>query len=86
MLSHKPLKMKGRFPLTKYFQEFSIGDSVTISWELSEPIYYATKLQGRTGKVISKRGRQYVVEVNDLNKPKQYILPAIHLKEIKVKK
>jgi large subunit ribosomal protein L21e len=82
MASHKTSKTKGRFPLTKMFQEFKEGDRVAVSIELSVPFYYVKKLQGRTGKVLSARGKSYYIEINDLNKPKRYLLPSVHLKKI----
>ncbi len=50
--------------------------------ELSVPFGYSNRLQGRTGKVIAKRGSAYEVKIKDLKKPKTYILKAIHLKKI----
>jgi ribosomal protein L21E len=85
MISHKNSKAKGRFSLSKYFQEFKEGDFVAVSMELSVPFFYEKKLQGRTGRVISKRGQSYYVEIKDLNKPKKYLIKPIHLKKIEVK-
>lgn len=85
MLSHKNPKTRGRFSLTKFFQEFKKGDHVAVSVELSVPFYYSDRLQGRTGTVISKKGSAYFVEIKDLNKPKRYLIKPIHLKKIEVK-
>ena len=84
MLSHKNIKTKGRFPLTRFFAEFEPGDFVAVSVELSVPFYYSDRLQGRTGTVIEKRGNSYYVEIKDLNKPKRYMIKPIHLKKIEV--
>jgi ribosomal protein L21E len=82
MLSHKSPQTRGKFSLSRYFQEFKVGDKVAVSLELSVPFYYPKKLQGRTGKIIKKSGRSYNVEIKDLNKPKQYLIPPIHLRRI----
>ena len=38
--------------------------------------------QGRTGKVLAKRGSAYYVEIKDLNKKKRYVIKPVHLKRI----
>lgn len=82
MLKHKSPRTKGKFSFTRYFQKFQEGDSVAVVKELTFPFGYSKRLQGRTGKVIAKRGSSYEIEVRDLNKLKRYMLPAIHLKKI----
>lgn len=66
----------------KYFQKFQPGDTVAVVKELAFPFPYHNKLQGRTGKIIEKRGEAYYVEIKDLNKPKRYLLRPVHLKRI----
>jgi len=81
MPKHKKPREKGKIQLSRYFQEFKPGDYVAVVRELSIPFSYK-RVQGRTGKVISKQGRAYHVEINDLNKPKRYFIRPIHLKKI----
>ena len=66
----------------KYFQKFKEGDSVAVVKELSVPFGYSNRLQGRTGKIIDKRGAAYYVEIKDLNKAKRYAIHPVHLKKI----
>jgi ribosomal protein L21E len=82
MLSHKRIRTKGKISFTRYFQQFKPGDSVAVAQELSVPFPYVKKLQGRTGRVIEKRGSVYYVQINDINKPKRYLIKPIHLKKI----
>jgi large subunit ribosomal protein L21e len=82
MLSHKTPRTKGKFSFSRYFQKFKPGDSVAVVKELSITFGYGNKVQGRTGKVISKRGSAYEVQIKDLNKPKTYLIKPIHLKRI----
>lgn len=82
MLSHKRIRTKGKVSFTRYFQQLKGGDSVAVVQELSIPFPYEKKIQGRTGKVIEKRGSAYYVEINDLNKPKRYLIKPVHLKKI----
>ena len=82
MLTHKKPREKGKISLTKYFQKFKSGDSVAVVRELGENFGYSNRLQGRTGKIIDKRGSAYYIEVKDHDKPKRYLLRPIHLKKI----
>lgn len=82
MLKHKKPRDKGKFSFTKYFQKFKEGDSVAVVRELAVPFGYSTRLQGRTGKIIEKRGSAYYVMIKDFNKEKKYLIKAVHLKKI----
>ncbi|MCA9485494.1 MAG: 50S ribosomal protein L21e [Nanoarchaeota archaeon] len=82
MLKRKKPRQKGKFSFTRFFQKFQPGQSVAVVQELSVPFPYSKRLQGRTGKVIEKRGSAYYVEIKDLNKPKRYLIRPIHLKKI----
>jgi large subunit ribosomal protein L21e len=82
MLKHKKPRQKGKFSFTKYFQKFKEGDSVAVVRELSFPLPYPKRLQGRTGKILEKRGSAYYVEIADLGKKKRYLIRPIHLKKI----
>ncbi len=82
MLKHKPLREKGKFSFTRFFQKFVPGENVAVVRELSQKFGYSKRLQGRTGKVLSKQGSAYHVEIFDLNKKKRYFIKPIHLKKI----
>ncbi len=84
MLSHKNSRARGRFSFKRYFQEFKEGDYVAVAKELSIPFYYSDRIQGKTGRVLAKRGSAYYVEIKDINKPKRYLIKPIHLKKIDV--
>ena len=84
MLRHKTSRQKGKFSFTKYFQKFKEGEQVAVVRELSFPFPYK-RLQGRTGKIIEKRGSAYYIEMKDINKTKRYLIKPIHLKKIEVK-
>ncbi|MFH1290696.1 MAG: 50S ribosomal protein L21e [Nanoarchaeota archaeon] len=82
MLKYKKPRQKGKFSFMRFFQKFQPGDSVAVVRELSQPFAYSKRLQGKTGKVLEKRGSAYHVEIKDLNKVKKYLIRAIHLKRI----
>jgi len=86
MLKRKRLRTKGKFSFTKYFQKFASGDSVAFVRELNQQgAGFPKKIQGRTGKIIEKNGKAYVVEVKDYNKLKTFNVKPIHLKKIETK-
>jgi large subunit ribosomal protein L21e len=82
MLKHKAPRQKGKFSFTRFFQKFQPGDSVAVVRELSIPLGYSKRIQGRTGKILEKRGSAYYIEIKDLHKPKRYLIKPIHLKRI----
>jgi large subunit ribosomal protein L21e len=82
MLKYKKSRQKGKFSFMRFFQKFKEGDTVAVVRELSQKFGYSKRLQGKTGKVIEKRGSAYYVEIKDLNKPKRYLIRPIHLKKI----
>ena len=82
MARNKTPRQKGKFSFMKFFQKFQPGDSVAVVRELSVPFGYEKRIQGRTGKVIEKRGSAYYIEIKDLNKLKKYLIKPIHLKRI----
>ena len=84
MLKRKRIKTRGKIPLTRIFQKFKEGDSVALVQELSMRPQFPKRMQGRTGKIIEKRGSAYVVEVKDLNLAKRFCVNPAHLKKIEV--
>ena len=86
MRTHKRIRTRGKFSFTRFFQSFKPGDSVAVVRDLTFPFAYKKQIQGRTGKVIEKRGSAYYVEVKDLDKPKRYHIAPIHLKKIEESK
>ena len=85
MLTNKNIRSRGKISFTKYFQEFSEGDSVAIVRDLTvQSPGFPSRMQGRTGVVLGKRGRAYVVSINDFSRKKTYIVEPVHLKKIEV--
>ena len=83
MLKRKRIGDKGKISFTRFFQKFKTGDSVAVARELNLKFGYSKRIQGRTGKVISKRGSAYEIELYDLDKQKRYMIKPVHLKRIK---
>jgi large subunit ribosomal protein L21e len=75
------LTAKKRLPPSKFLKEFKEGQSVLIDvnpmFGKSEP---HLRFNHRTGKVVGKRGKSFVVVIKDGNKEKELYLPVVHLK------
>ena len=83
MLTHKKPRQKGKFSFEKYFQKFDNGSLVAVARDLTFPFGYSKRVNGKTGRVLEKRGSAYYVEFKDFDKPKRYLIRPIHLKKIK---
>ena len=84
MLKHKRIRQRGKISFTSFFQKFNSGDSVAIVRELSQQSPgFPKRMQGRTGKILEKRGSAYVIEINDFNMKKRFTVKPIHLKKIR---
>ncbi len=76
----KTVREKGLSPISRAIQVFTEGDIVNI--DLDPGIQNGMphpKFQGRTGKVLSQRGRAYIVEVRDGGLMKEVIILPEHL-------
>lgn len=82
ILRKKP-KERGMIPVTRALQDFKEGEKVKI---VIEPSVHKgqphRRFHGRTGTVIGKQGKAFVLEVKDKNKKKKLIIRSEHLREI----
>ena len=82
MVKRKKIRTRGKIQLSRYFQSFKEGDNVSVVRDVSIDFNFPERMQGRTGIVVEKRGRAYVVKIMDFNKEKKFIIEPIHLKKI----
>ena len=82
MVNKKPIRTRGKLQLSRYFQKFQEGDSVSVVEERSQAISFPKRLQGRTGIIGGKQGRNYIVKIEK----KKFFIAPIHLKKIKASK
>jgi large subunit ribosomal protein L21e len=79
----KSPRQKGKLSLTRYFQEFKVGDVVILK---AEPAYqkgmYFHRFHGKTGIVKGKKGSCYDISIKDRNKEKTIIVHPIHLVKV----
>ena len=77
------LQLNKKPTINRFLQKFEVGDTVHIDFlpygGIPDP-----KFQGKTGKIISKRGRGYEVTVSDLNATKTITIKSEHMKKGKI--
>ncbi len=82
--TRKKLKQKARPTITKFLEEFKIGEKVIILQEpSSQKGMPHPRFKGKIGKIIEKRGKSYIVEIIDGNKVKKVISRPEHLRLVK---
>lgn len=79
----KLIRTRGKLKLSRYFQELEKGDKVAVILEPAVQPRIPKRLQGRTGVVEDKKGRVYVVRINDQDQVKKFLIEPIHLKKMK---
>lgn len=84
MTRSKNIRTKGKIQLSRYFQEFTTGDAVSVVKEQAVRSSFPERMQGRTGVVEGKRGRAYMIKIQDSNKEKRFLIEPVHLKKIKL--
>ncbi len=75
------IRERGISPTNRALQKFTVGQMVHIDIDASiQRGYPNPKFQGNTCKVISKKGRAYILSVKDGNSTKEIIVLPQHLK------
>jgi large subunit ribosomal protein L21e len=77
----KPLRRRGIIPVTALIQKFEIGQKVHVVCEPStQKGMPHRRFHGKTGTVIGRRGRAWLLEVSDGATTKVVIARPQHLK------
>ena len=80
----KPVGERGRLNITKFFQQFSMNEIVSLSADSSyQNGMYHPRFHGKTGRISGKQGSCYYVSIKDGNKEKKIIVHSVHLKKVK---
>jgi large subunit ribosomal protein L21e len=83
--TRRKLKQKPGYkpPITKFLQEFEIGQKIAIDIEPSShkgmphPRY-----QGRVGEITGRRGKSYIIKIKEGSKIKKILARPEHLKVV----
>jgi large subunit ribosomal protein L21e len=73
---------KGKPTITRFLQEFNVGDSVHVDIRSNVRGHPHHRFQGLTGRVVEKRGSGYVVQLKDRTKTKVIVTKPVHLKPV----
>lgn len=82
MIKKKRIRERGKISFSRAFQEFKAGDTVSVVIERAKQPVFPKRIQGRCGVIEEKRGRSFIVSVNDSGKEKKFIIDPLHLKKI----
>lgn len=77
----KNIRQKGKISIKNYLKSFKEGDSVQLKAEPSvQKGMYFPRFHGKFGRIASKQGSNYYVQINDGNKKKLILVHPVHLK------
>jgi len=79
MVNRKKIRTRRKLQLSRYFQKFQEGEAVAVVNEPAVQFSFPKRLKGRTGKIEGKKGRVYLVKIQE----KKFLIAPIHLKKIK---
>jgi len=78
----KNVRQKSTVPITRAMQTFETGETVHVVIDSAYPNGSPhLKWHGKTGKIVEKRGRAYLVVIRDQKAEKTLIANPIHLKK-----
>jgi large subunit ribosomal protein L21e len=83
MLKRKRISEKRRIKLSQYFQELKEGDKVALVRNLSFKAAFPKRMHGKTGTIMGKQGKCYIVRLLNGKTYKNFTVHAIHLKKFK---
>jgi len=77
--SRKKMRNPVKPTLTELLRKFTVGDKVHIIIR-SSGTFQNPKFHGKTGTIVAKAGRSYLIDVRDGNATKRIYLEPEHLK------
>ena len=83
MSKQKRIRTRGKLKLSRIFQSLKEGDKVAIDRELSVRGSFPERIEGRTGTIVGKRGKAYIIKIRVYNQEKSFIINPIHLKKLR---
>lgn len=84
MVKRKKIRERGKISFSRAFQDFNTGETVSIVIEKAQQSTFPKRIQGRCGVIKEKRGRSFIVSINDSGKEKKFIIDPLHLKRINI--
>ncbi len=81
--TRRKLRMFEKPTISRFLEEFKVGQTVQISICSSEKGFPHPRFQGKRGLIKGIRGKSYVAEIRDMDAVKEIIVKPVHLKHIK---
>jgi large subunit ribosomal protein L21e len=73
----------GRLRITARLRTFNEGERVSLSLDSAAHAgSFHPRHHGKTGVIVAKQGRAYLVEINDKNKRKKILALPVHLHHV----
>ena len=85
MIKRKRIRERGKMPLSHVFKEFKVGDRVALIRDLSRKGRFPKQFQGRTGTVVGKSGKAFIVKFLNGGVYKKLVVKPVHIKKLKSK-
>ncbi len=82
MVKKKKIRERGKISFSRALQDFKAGETVSVVIEKAKQPRFPKRIQGRCGVIEEKRGRSFIVSINDSGKEKKFIIDPLHLKRI----
>ena len=80
----KNIRSRGKISISRYLQEFKIGDRVMLDAEPAiQKGMYHPRYHSLVGVVVGRRREGYQVRINDNDNVKDIFVRAIHLRGVK---
>ncbi|MFH1722673.1 MAG: 50S ribosomal protein L21e [Candidatus Altiarchaeota archaeon] len=70
---------KGKISIRKVLADFQEGEIVSISIDSRIQAIPHPMFRGRTGKVVGKQGKCYLIQISDGGKQKKLLVSPVHL-------
>ena len=80
--TRKKFSVKEVITPNRFLQRFEVGEKVAIVACPSSHNLPHKRFHGRTGEIVGKRGRAYIVKVLDMDAEKRVIVTPEHLKKV----
>ena len=79
----KHYRDKGKVRITRFIKSFNTGDRVALTVESAYAKgNYHPRFFGKVGRIKSKKGNCYEVDLTEFNKPKTLLVHPVHLKKV----
>ncbi|MCX6778277.1 MAG: 50S ribosomal protein L21e [Candidatus Micrarchaeota archaeon] len=73
-------KTRTKLSVGRIMREFNEGDRVSLDYVANQRGMPHPRYRGRSGVIVGKRGKAYIVEIRDMTAVKHLVVPGVHLR------